>query len=1088
MLQIYGSHNRNLNEFPESPTITTSPSKDAWVATQERDAKSNEINQWVNSDGPLSLQDEDIQYPLTLSTSRFAEVSFTSENPVQKIQIYGYNKVTLTLKDGKEVTVESHFLDIPKLFGAKLAEYIRQSQFVVSKLVGGGYKVATTLRLYGGGCASSTFRKRVDVSNSHEPPSNVTHIPSDRRRNQSDDASSARKGLFSSSYSQNNASSASSSTSSSIAMAARSTIAPNMAVEKPVLTADEQKRLNEELLKECGNKDGKLANVRKLIQSGAQVNCVSDDEGKMNPLHRVVSDGNLDIIDYLLRCGSNIDAVTQQGLTPLGLAFILEKKAAADILLANGAKKIGDKDIIKKRAEAHIVSWFHSSFFSVAKAKADLKILKLYIDAGVDINYIDSDGRSFLNRVVSSVDDVGNIENLLDLGADIDHVDKEGFTSLGRALYEGFHKNATVLTKRGAKKIYDKSIMNKQKAQKMLDHALYISYTPDNLDLFKLLVDSGANINFTHKGNSTLSNALAYFWSRPQDLDSIKYLISKSADINIIHEDGWTPLGDRLCGELSRSPNSIAEVEPILKLGANKIGDKNILTKDKQSVKKLNNALFKVCGEQRSLRIAEMLVDAGAEMNCLVGQRGFTPLNIAIAYGHRDIIEYLLTHGVDIDAINGEGNTALNVACEYQKILYIKALLRLGADPKKVLPSVYEGLSAEIKLFFEKYMPQSNKRNTTSISSTSATNTNVSSSNPSSTSRGASNVSPSMLSETCKTGDLDIVKLAIKKGAKPDSQTLTWAFLSNNPQIVEEVIGQGAQYDKKTLSAACSTHDVAMVQKAISLNAPPDEDTEDIANGSKNKQIISLVKGVIASASSSSQTKSSSNVSAPASSDIQAPPVPGMLTRACITKSLENVQAAIQIGQKPDAQTLNYAVDSGNLEIVRLICTTGAPAAADTLTRACKTKNKAIVDLVIISADVTPDSATLTEALKSINFDIVDLVCSLGAKPDANTLNEAIGFDPGRETNLEIQWTRSLTGRRTFGKFADECRDSLRPIRDNVDKAMDIAFKAGALPNSKTLEIATNRAKRLRWEWIMTSLEQKYKIKGTEQLNFSKMN
>ncbi|EEJ5120821.1 ankyrin repeat domain-containing protein [Salmonella enterica] len=76
---------------------------------------------------------------------------------------------------------------------------------------------------------------------------------------------------------------------------------------------------------------------------------------------------------------------------------------------------------------------------------------------------------------------------------------------------------------------------------------------------------------------------------------------------------------------------------------------------------------------------------AQADVNSITGRYNETPLIIAAYYGtakHREIANYLLSHGADIDAIaKSPIDTALITAIWKNNIKFAKLLLEKGANP-----------------------------------------------------------------------------------------------------------------------------------------------------------------------------------------------------------------------------------------------------------------------------------------------------------------------------------------------------------------------------------------------------------------------
>lgn len=78
--------------------------------------------------------------------------------------------------------------------------------------------------------------------------------------------------------------------------------------------------------------------------------------------------------------------------------------------------------------------------------------------------------------------------------------------------------------------------------------------------------------------------------------------------------------------------------------------------------------------------IAAALMAAGADP-CSKDRDGLTPLMVAAFEGHADVVSLLLARGVEVDAINKNGHTALHMAYGNCKPACAQALLAVGQGP-----------------------------------------------------------------------------------------------------------------------------------------------------------------------------------------------------------------------------------------------------------------------------------------------------------------------------------------------------------------------------------------------------------------------
>ena len=77
-----------------------------------------------------------------------------------------------------------------------------------------------------------------------------------------------------------------------------------------------------------------------------------------------------------------------------------------------------------------------------------------------------------------------------------------------------------------------------------------------------------------------------------------------------------------------------------------------------------------------NLRIVDMLLEQGFDVNRTQRRSRFTPLMGAVCYGRREIAEKLLTAGADRDAVDDHGLRAYDYARKMQKTAMMELLER----------------------------------------------------------------------------------------------------------------------------------------------------------------------------------------------------------------------------------------------------------------------------------------------------------------------------------------------------------------------------------------------------------------------------
>uniref|UniRef100_A0A6C0I4H6 Uncharacterized protein n=1 Tax=viral metagenome TaxID=1070528 RepID=A0A6C0I4H6_9ZZZZ len=153
------------------------------------------------------------------------------------------------------------------------------------------------------------------------------------------------------------------------------------------------------------------------------------------------------------------------------------------------------------------------------------------------------------------------------------------------------------------------------------------------------------------------------------DLDEVKLLVDvEGADIN--EEDLLTPLGNACYrGHLEIAQFLIsrgAEVNPLL------LANSFSLT-----------PLLAVCGtrsNQNNLQIAELLILNGANVNDVSSYDRSSPLHRVCFNGNRELAQFFISNGADVNYKKKTGETPLHVVCDRGDITIALLLLESGAN------------------------------------------------------------------------------------------------------------------------------------------------------------------------------------------------------------------------------------------------------------------------------------------------------------------------------------------------------------------------------------------------------------------------
>ncbi|KAL2743082.1 protein fem-1 CG6966-like isoform X1 [Vespula maculifrons] len=148
---------------------------------------------------------------------------------------------------------------------------------------------------------------------------------------------------------------------------------------------------------------------------------------------------------------------------------------------------------------------------------------------------------------------------------------------------------------------------------------LWCAAAAGHIELVKLLVQRGANVNSTTKTNSTPLRAACF----DGHFEIVRFLVKNGADIEMANRHGHT------CLMIACYRGHIDIAKLLLAWNA----DVN-----RKSVR--GNTALHDCAESGSLEILKLLVQHGAQMD--VDSYGMTPLLAAAVTGNTDIVEYLI--------------------------------------------------------------------------------------------------------------------------------------------------------------------------------------------------------------------------------------------------------------------------------------------------------------------------------------------------------------------------------------------------------------------------------------------------------------
>jgi ankyrin repeat protein len=269
------------------------------------------------------------------------------------------------------------------------------------------------------------------------------------------------------------------------------------------------------------------------------------------------NNGNLELVERLIEKGADIDSQVRYCSVREGRSALMDsaKRGYEDIVIL----------LLQHRANPNLRDNDEKTALWFAITNKHLKIVRLLVDAGTDLNYQDDlDGRTPLWPAILSRN-LEILEILLEAGANPNVEDRYGSTPLSETAYFGYINFIMLLLENGAdvnhqdRKRGSTALKNAASrghfdvVRLLLDHGADVNmqciygYTPlimaasnfeEHFDVVQLLLDHGADVNMqTRSGCTAFIFAVIY-----GHLNILKILMDHGADINLMDEHGRTAL------------------------------------------------------------------------------------------------------------------------------------------------------------------------------------------------------------------------------------------------------------------------------------------------------------------------------------------------------------------------------------------------------------------------------------------------------------------------------------------------------------------------------------------------------------------
>jgi ankyrin repeat protein len=386
---------------------------------------------------------------------------------------------------------------------------------------------------------------------------------------------------------------------------------------------------------------GDVTEARRLLRAGADVS-LANNYGA-TPMSLAAEVGNTDMLKVLLEAGANANSPNADGQTALLAVARTGNVQAAQLLLDHGATV----DAREKWGGQTALMW--------ASARRHPKVMELLISKGADVNARSID-RDYQRHVTAE----GRPKSL----------DAGGLTPLLYAARENCVACGEVLVKNGA----DIDLPDPDGVSPLL-----VAVMNANWDLAGQLIQAGADVNqWDIFGEAPLFSAVELRnridggrasidpMNTTKGLAIVTMLLERGADPNMqllfkppnvrgaLNTRGVTPL-------IRAAINGDLEVAKILlEHGA----DATLYTADRQTP--IHAVLAGRAPEPQALELIRVLQKAGTDVNviALINHpeeiRGGTALHYAVRKRQKDVIKLLASFGIDMNATDQDGLTALD--------------------------------------------------------------------------------------------------------------------------------------------------------------------------------------------------------------------------------------------------------------------------------------------------------------------------------------------------------------------------------------------------------------------------------------------
>jgi uncharacterized protein len=401
-----------------------------------------------------------------------------------------------------------------------------------------------------------------------------------------------------------------------------------------------------------------IATVRAFVKDHADVNAKQGDGA--TALHWAAHWDDRAMVQLLIAAGARVNNADDEGVTPLSLACLNGSAPVVDLLLKAGA----NPNAAKSNGETPLMT---------ASLTGNVDVVKLLLAHSANVNAQESTrGQNALMWAVAN-NHPEVARTLIENHADIKARSKAQFTALLFAAQQGNLESARILLNAGAD-VNDSAPdgiagdTNARAAFKPNTQAgaLLVAIDSGHEDMAKFLVEHGADVNQHGAGRTPLHSAVQ---QRMPDL--VKLLLARGSDPNARLEKALPLLSRYILQAAGLDPSAIGATPFWMAADFGDVPMMHILAEGGA------NPL------QTTLDKTTALMAAGGidfiEGQDRYGRRWFQDSTLPLQLAAMESVKYCLELGIDINAANTNGQTAMHGAAYFGSPLLVQFLFDHGA-------------------------------------------------------------------------------------------------------------------------------------------------------------------------------------------------------------------------------------------------------------------------------------------------------------------------------------------------------------------------------------------------------------------------